>query len=95
MSKPCKLVVTSLLTSCVCIFLFHVVGRCFEQVVLTAKLPVVKTTFNKLDGTIRRVTDDQKVVLTRLRKSSYNNTVAVLCCQLCDNLVITGLYQSC
>ena len=28
-------------------------------------------------------------------KGRYNNTVTVLCCQLCDNLVTTGLYQSC
>ena len=32
------------------------------------------------------------VVPTRLVQSRYNNTLTALCCQLCDNLVTTGLY---
>ena len=57
-----------------------------ELALLVSLFQVVGTSLeqavNKLDGTIRHVT----------RLSRYNNTA--LRCQLCDNLVTTGLYES-
>ena len=49
------------------------------------------TTSNKLGGS----GTCYKVVPTRLIQSWYNNIPTALCCQLCYNLDITGLYQIC
>ena len=48
-------------------------------------------TCNKLDGTTSLLQGCSNKTDTVM---IYNNIVTTLCCQLCDNLVTTGLYQS-
>ena len=78
----CKQVVTSLLTRCV-----HTACSKLLEKVRNKLL----TTGNKLDGTIRLVTwlFQQDCMI----QSWYSNFVTVLCFQLCDNLVTTGLFH--
>ena len=49
------------------------------------------TTCNKLDGTTSLLQGCSNKTDTVM---ICNNIVTTLCCQLCDNLVATGLYQS-
>ena len=54
------------------------------------------TNCNKLDGTIRPVTKLLQQELQQLQPCVVNpTTVTALCCQSCNKLATTGLYQSC
>ena len=78
-------VVTNLKTGC---------NKCLQA--CTASYKLLEHVWNKRLKTCRKLDKTcYKIIPTRRIESWYNNTLTVLCCQLCDNLVTKRLYQNC